>query len=230
MEEKLDRISIEQFKNIIKTLDTSMDDYLYIMDLQNDYYCISKNAAVRFLLPSTEFRNVTENLKKVILPEDMPIVLEDIALIKEGKKHQLKYQSKKFFDFFSKWYAKDGILTLICEDIKWTTSTKDNRIYNELKTKAMNNSLNLIINKTSLTTDATNAALVSELERLGANVYNAPSSLVGTFSFSSLSKMNNNSIVIVRKKTDDKEDKVIFRDINNIYVTELLNSLINTLK
>lgn len=151
-------------------------------------------------------------------------------LIKEGKKHQLKYQSKKYFDFFSKWYAKDGILTLICEDIKWTTSTKDNRIYNELKTKAMNNSLNLIINKTSLTTDATNAALVSELERLGANVYNAPSSLVGTFSFSSLSKMNNNSIVIARKKTDDKEDKVIFRDINNIYVTELLNSLINTLK
>ena len=82
MEEKLDRISIEQFKNIIKTLDNSMDDYLYIMDLQNDYYCISKNAAVRFLLPSTEFHNVTENLKKVILPDYLPMVLDDIGLIK----------------------------------------------------------------------------------------------------------------------------------------------------
>lgn len=94
MEDKLDRISIEQFKNIIKTLDTSMDDYLYIMDLQHDYYCISKNAAVRFLLPSTEFHNVTENLKKVILPEDMPLVLEDIDLITRGKKqfHDIQYR------------------------------------------------------------------------------------------------------------------------------------------
>ena len=86
MEEKLERISIKQFKNIIKTLDTSMDDYLYIYDLKNDYYCISKNAVVRFLLPSTEFHNVTENLKKVILPEDMPAVEEDLRLIMEGKK------------------------------------------------------------------------------------------------------------------------------------------------
>lgn len=94
MEDKLERISIEQFKNVIKTLDTSMDDYLYIMDLQNDYYCISKNAAVRFLLPSTEFHNVTENLEKVILPEDLPIVMEDIGLIKAGKKqfHDIQYR------------------------------------------------------------------------------------------------------------------------------------------
>lgn len=94
MEDKLERISIEQFKNVIKTLDTSMDDYLYIMDLQNDYYCISKNAAVRFLLPSTEFHDVTENLKKVILPEDLPIVMEDIGLIKAGKKqfHDIQYR------------------------------------------------------------------------------------------------------------------------------------------
>jgi hypothetical protein len=68
MEDNLDRISIEQFKNLIKTLDPCMDDYLYIMDIKNDYYCISKNAAVRFLLPSAEFNNVAENLQKVILP------------------------------------------------------------------------------------------------------------------------------------------------------------------
>ena len=99
MEEKLERISIEQFKNVIKTLDTSMNDYLYIMDLQNDYYCISKNAAVRFLLPSAEFHNVTENLKRVILPEDLPLVLEDIALIKEGK--------KQFHDIQYRWYDQE---------------------------------------------------------------------------------------------------------------------------
>jgi len=94
MEERLDRISIEQFKNVIKTLDTSMDDYLYIMDLKNDYYCISKNAAVRFLLPGAEFYDVAENLKKVIYPEDLQKVLEDVLLIKEGKKqlHDIQYR------------------------------------------------------------------------------------------------------------------------------------------
>lgn len=99
MEEKLERISIEQFKNVIKTLDTSMNDYLYIMDLQNDFYCISKNAAVRFLLPSAEFHDVSENLKKAILPEDLPMVLEDLELIKAGK--------KQFHDIQYRWYDQE---------------------------------------------------------------------------------------------------------------------------
>ena len=94
MKEKLEKISIKQFKNIIKILDTSMDDYLYIYDLQNDYYCISKNAAVRFLLPSAEFNNVKEHLNRVILPEDAAMVEEDLALICAGKKefHDLQYR------------------------------------------------------------------------------------------------------------------------------------------
>lgn len=99
MEEKLERISIEQFKNVIKTLDTSMNDYLYIMDLQNDFYCISKNAAVRFLLPSAEFHDVSENLKKAVLPEDLPMVLEDLELIKAGK--------KQFHDIQYRWYDQE---------------------------------------------------------------------------------------------------------------------------
>lgn len=151
-------------------------------------------------------------------------------LIKEDKKHKLKYQSKRYFDFFSKWYSKAGKLTLICDDIKWTTSIKDNRIYEALKTKSREKDLNLILKKEAMIEDSNNFNLVKELVKLGAKVYYAPTSLVGTFSFSSLSNMENNSIVIARKKTDDKDDKVIFRDINNIYVTELLNSLIDTLK
>ena len=99
MEDNLDRISIEQFKNLIKTLDPCMDDYLYIMDIKNDYYCISKNAAVRFLLPSAEFTNVTEVLRSVVLPEDFPMVAEDIRLIAEGK--------KQFHDIQYRWYDQE---------------------------------------------------------------------------------------------------------------------------
>ena len=99
MEDNFDRISIEQFKNVMRTLDTSMNDYLYIMDIKNDYYCISKNAAVRFLLPDAEFNNVTETLKTVILPEDFPLVAEDIKLIAEGK--------KQFHDLQYRWYDQE---------------------------------------------------------------------------------------------------------------------------
>ena len=99
MEEKMDKISIKQFKNVIKTLETSMDDYLYIMDLQNDFYCISENAAVRFLLPCAEFHNVTDNLKRVIYPEDMQAVFEDVRLLREGK--------KQFHDIQYRWFDRE---------------------------------------------------------------------------------------------------------------------------
>lgn len=78
----------------MKTLDASMDDYLYIMDLQKDYYCISRNAAIRFMLPGAEFNQVAENLRKVIYPGDAAFVLEDVKLLREGKKqfHDLQYR------------------------------------------------------------------------------------------------------------------------------------------
>lgn len=151
-------------------------------------------------------------------------------LIKENEKHELEYQSKEFFDFFSKWYSKKGVLTLICEDVAWTKSDENNSIYEALVKKAKKNHLNLIINKAKLVENTPEYKLAYELGGFGANIYEAPSALVSSYSFSSVSKMNNNSFIIVRKKTDDKNDKVIFRDINNIYVTELLNSLIDTLK
>lgn len=94
MEEKPDRISIEQFKNVIETLNSSMNDYLYIFDLQNDYYCISQNAAVRFRLPAAEFYCVEENMRKAVYPDDWQKVYEDIQLIKKGKKqfHDMQYR------------------------------------------------------------------------------------------------------------------------------------------
>ncbi len=94
MEEKMERISLDQYKNIIKTLDTSMDDYLFIYDLQNDYYFISKNAGVRFKLKETEFHNVFETLKEVILPEDYNALKADLMKILNGEKqfHNFQYR------------------------------------------------------------------------------------------------------------------------------------------
>lgn len=156
-------------------------------------------------------------------------VLTVVALLydlyKEHNIHSFKYGSKKFYNFFEKWYSQKGTLTIICEDIDWTISDdkKNERIFNALKNKAINEKLNIIINQPSM------FDLDKKLEQCGAKIYKAPEHLVGSFSFSCLSQMNNNSIIIVRKKDEDK-GKITFRDINNVYVTELLNNLINTIK
>lgn len=198
----------------------------FILALAGIYGILPENGAIKKFLNCfiNEFSYIDTIICCIVIVFGLLTIIALIYdLIKEGKRHELKYQSKKFFKFFSNWYSKEGILTLICEDIDWTTSNNDNRIYQELIKKAINKELNLIIKRS-------NNQLVSNLKEHGANVYEAPVSLVGNFSFSSLSRMSNNSIIIARKKSEDKDDKVIFRDINNIYVTELLNSLIDTLK
>ena len=94
MGEDTNRISIEQFKNIIDILNPCMDDYLYIYDLQNDYYCISSSAVNRFQMPAVQFHNVCENLSNVSYGADFKIVEEDIQLIRNGQKdfHNIQYR------------------------------------------------------------------------------------------------------------------------------------------
>lgn len=90
----MEKVSIEQFKNMIDILHTSMDDYLYFYDLQKDYYCISKNAAERFLFTATEFHNVVKEHEKFVFPEDLPSLVQDLQNILNGKvsSHDLKYR------------------------------------------------------------------------------------------------------------------------------------------
>ena len=94
MNDSLERITMEQFKNVIDTLEGSMDDYLYIFDLQNDGYYISRSAAERFLLPGEEFHDVIEQHKQFVYAEDIPLLETDLMLILEGKKelHDMQYR------------------------------------------------------------------------------------------------------------------------------------------
>ena len=70
MKKGSERISIEQFGDMINVLNPCMDDYLYVLDLQNDFYCISENATVRFNIPQNEFSNAVEVFKDFVYPED----------------------------------------------------------------------------------------------------------------------------------------------------------------
>ncbi len=100
MERDIASVSIEQFREIIDILNPCMDDYLYIMDIQNDYYCISPNAVERFMLPDSQFHQVSDYLAKLTYPEDMPNLL--MAL------DQIENHGKLFHNLQYRWMGREG--------------------------------------------------------------------------------------------------------------------------
>lgn len=56
-------MSKKQIEDAIRILNPCMNDYLYVFDLKEDYYVISKHATERFILPSDKFYNATKNMR-----------------------------------------------------------------------------------------------------------------------------------------------------------------------
>lgn len=100
MGEETSKILFDQFKNFIDILNPCIDDYIYIYDIKNDFYCISANALERFLLPDSQFHNVAANLKKLTYANDFGILDADLQQIldKEKNFHNLQYR----------WLDKNG--------------------------------------------------------------------------------------------------------------------------
>lgn len=100
MDNDREPISIEQFKGVIDILHPCMDDFLYIMDIPNDYYCISPGALERFVIPASQFENATEMLRKFVYADDFDALQQDLARIirKEKEFHNLQYR----------WLDKEG--------------------------------------------------------------------------------------------------------------------------
>lgn len=98
--ERRDGITVDRFWDIFNILDPSMDDYLYVYDLQNDYYCISPSALERFAIPESKFHNIVENCEKFVYPADLKSLQEDLRLIQSNEKsvHDIEYR----------WLDKEG--------------------------------------------------------------------------------------------------------------------------
>lgn len=94
MEEQDYKIVVSQFESIINILNPSMDDYLYIYDLKNDYFFISPSAVGRFRMPENRFHDVTDNLKKFVYEADWDELREDLSLVADNKKdfHNMEYR------------------------------------------------------------------------------------------------------------------------------------------
>lgn len=89
-----EKVSMEQFKNMIEVLNTSIDAYIYIYDLEDDYYCISPSALNRFKIPKSEFGNATEVIAGFTYYADIQALTEDLEHIRQNKSssHDLQYR------------------------------------------------------------------------------------------------------------------------------------------
>lgn len=87
-------MSKKQIEDAIRILNPCMNDYLYVFDLKEDYYVISKYATERFILPSDKFYNATKKHEDFVYPEDISMLGKEIEQIKAGKKkfHDMKYR------------------------------------------------------------------------------------------------------------------------------------------
>ena len=95
MQDAYSKISKEQFEKMIQLYNPCMDDYLYVYDLQNDYYRISEHATERFCLPGDSFEDATAKHRQFVDANDIEMLIKEINEIKSGK--------KKFHDLYYRW-------------------------------------------------------------------------------------------------------------------------------
>ncbi len=107
----------EEFEVIMEVFARCTDDYMFLFDLDKDEYIISEQILEKFDLPGNHFFNAGAVLEKVIYPEDMPELTEDLEKLKSGRseEHNLEYR----------WVDRQGkIVWISCRDVVIQDSTQ----------------------------------------------------------------------------------------------------------
>ena len=84
-------LSREQLEEVIQLFNRSMDDYLYLFDIQNDYYSISKHAVSRFCLPNYHFCDATKAHNYFVYEDDLPLYLMSSIKLNREKLPSIVY-------------------------------------------------------------------------------------------------------------------------------------------
>lgn len=100
MKNTLQKISGTQLEDIVSLFSPYMDDCLYVMDLKEDYYKISKHAVERFMLPSDSFYNAAEMHQHFVYEKDRPLIKAELEEMLNG--------TKKFHNLHYRWLDKNG--------------------------------------------------------------------------------------------------------------------------
>lgn len=93
-------ISVRQFQNMLEILNPSMDDFLYLYDVKNDFFCISPSAVDRFYMERSYFYDVEEHLRKIVHSADFRMLENDLL--------QVLNEEKEFHNMQYRWLGRDG--------------------------------------------------------------------------------------------------------------------------
>lgn len=155
------------------------------------------------------------------------IVKAIIDIVNEKKQHSFEVGSKSFIKFFSKWYSRQGEVSIICSDMKWTITEKGRTILDTLLQKCNKKSgLTLYVKKPI---DGEFDPCTKELEEKGAKIVTAPEELLSSFTYSTISVMGTVNSIIVRDKHKDSSGKIVFEEVNSKYLSVTLTTLLESL-
>lgn len=86
---------------LLEIIAECMDDYLYVIDLQNNTMEISQSALDRFMISETQKRNVKQEIMSVVYEEDRAMFAQHMQDLMDGK--------EKVHDIHYRWLDKNGL-------------------------------------------------------------------------------------------------------------------------
>ena len=86
---------------LLEIIAECMDDYLYVIDLQNNKMEISQSALDRFMISEKHVRNVKQEIMSVVYKEDRTMFAKHMQAVMDGK--------EKVHDIHYRWLDKNGL-------------------------------------------------------------------------------------------------------------------------
>ena len=86
---------------LLEIIAECMDDYLYVLDLQNNKMEISQSALDRFMISETYMRNAKQEIMSVVYKEDRTMFAKHMQAVMDGK--------EKVHDIHYRWLDKNGL-------------------------------------------------------------------------------------------------------------------------
>lgn len=86
---------------LLEIIAECMDDYLYVLDLQNNKMEISQSALDRFMISETHMRNAKQEIMSAVYEEDRAMFAKHMQAMMDGK--------EKLHDIHYRWLDKNGL-------------------------------------------------------------------------------------------------------------------------
>lgn len=86
---------------LLEIMAECMDDYLYVLDLQNNKMEISQSALDRFMISETYMRNAKQEIMSAVYEEDRAMFEKHMQAVMDGK--------EKVHDIHYRWLDKNGL-------------------------------------------------------------------------------------------------------------------------